>query len=168
MGFIKDGECSMLGEAEADLRWKEERRAKLAQCKQNLENVPSTDTIYFLQVGWGKKELTMLYLGVLSHFPWSWGPGTLGCSGCRVTPVSTVLSPPLSQGDQAAEIFPSTSPTSVLSVTQERLMCCPEQYPGVGGREREVWGAPLAPPASPLPDSPGRGGDAAPCEVGMV
>ncbi|KFO64365.1 Tripartite motif-containing protein 47, partial [Corvus brachyrhynchos] len=49
MGFIQDGERSMLGEAEADLRWKEERRAKLAQCKQNLENVPSTDTIYFLQ-----------------------------------------------------------------------------------------------------------------------
>ncbi|KFP52055.1 Tripartite motif-containing protein 47, partial [Cathartes aura] len=48
-GFIEDGERSMLGEAEADLRWKEERRAKLAQCKQNLENVPSTDTIYFLQ-----------------------------------------------------------------------------------------------------------------------
>ncbi|XP_071620729.1 E3 ubiquitin-protein ligase TRIM47 isoform X2 [Heliangelus exortis] len=48
-GFIKDGECSMLGEAEADLCWKEERRTKLAQCKQNLENVPSTDTIYFLQ-----------------------------------------------------------------------------------------------------------------------
>ncbi|NXO31397.1 TRI47 protein, partial [Cisticola juncidis] len=48
-GFIEDEERSMLGEAEADLRWKEERRAKLAQCKQNLENVPSTDTIYFLQ-----------------------------------------------------------------------------------------------------------------------
>ncbi|KFQ92667.1 Tripartite motif-containing protein 47, partial [Nipponia nippon] len=48
-GFIEDGERSMLGDAEADLRWKEERRAKLAQCKQNLENVPSTDTIYFLQ-----------------------------------------------------------------------------------------------------------------------
>ncbi|NXX98696.1 TRI47 protein, partial [Centropus bengalensis] len=49
VGFLEDGERSMLGEAEADLRWKEERRAKLAQCKQNLENVPSTDTIYFLQ-----------------------------------------------------------------------------------------------------------------------
>uniref|UniRef100_A0A8C9U4G3 Tripartite motif containing 47 n=1 Tax=Serinus canaria TaxID=9135 RepID=A0A8C9U4G3_SERCA len=48
-GFIEDGERSMLGEAEADLRWKEQRRAKLAQCKQSLENVPSTDTIYFLQ-----------------------------------------------------------------------------------------------------------------------
>ncbi|XP_009322892.1 PREDICTED: tripartite motif-containing protein 47 [Pygoscelis adeliae] len=48
-GFIEHGERSMLGEAEADLRWKEERRAKLLQCKQNLENVPSTDTIYFLQ-----------------------------------------------------------------------------------------------------------------------
>ncbi|KFV39018.1 Tripartite motif-containing protein 47, partial [Tyto alba] len=47
--FIEDGERSMLGEAEADLRWKEERRANLAQCKQNLENVPSTDTVYFLQ-----------------------------------------------------------------------------------------------------------------------
>uniref|UniRef100_A0A8B9ZG42 Tripartite motif-containing protein 47 n=1 Tax=Anas platyrhynchos TaxID=8839 RepID=A0A8B9ZG42_ANAPL len=48
-GFIEDGERSMLGEAELDLRWKEERRAKLAQCKQNLQNVPSKDTIYFLQ-----------------------------------------------------------------------------------------------------------------------
>uniref|UniRef100_A0A8C2UCD1 Tripartite motif containing 47 n=1 Tax=Coturnix japonica TaxID=93934 RepID=A0A8C2UCD1_COTJA len=47
--YIEDSERSMLGEAEADLRWKEERRAKLAQGKQNLENVPSTDTIYFLQ-----------------------------------------------------------------------------------------------------------------------
>ncbi|XP_033923398.1 E3 ubiquitin-protein ligase TRIM47 [Melopsittacus undulatus] len=47
--FIEEGERSMLAEAEADLRWKEERRAKLVQCKQNLENVPSTDTIYFLQ-----------------------------------------------------------------------------------------------------------------------
>uniref|UniRef100_A0A8C6YV69 Tripartite motif containing 47 n=1 Tax=Nothoprocta perdicaria TaxID=30464 RepID=A0A8C6YV69_NOTPE len=49
VGFIEDGERSRLAEAEADLRWKEERRAKLAQCKQNLESVPSTDTIYFLQ-----------------------------------------------------------------------------------------------------------------------
>ncbi|XP_062447933.1 E3 ubiquitin-protein ligase TRIM47 [Rhea pennata] len=48
-GFIEDGERSTLAEAETDLHWKEERRAKLAQCKQNLENVPSTDTIYFLQ-----------------------------------------------------------------------------------------------------------------------
>ncbi|XP_009694469.1 PREDICTED: tripartite motif-containing protein 47, partial [Cariama cristata] len=45
----EDEERSRLGEAEADLLWKEERQAKLAQCKQNLENVPSTDTIYFLQ-----------------------------------------------------------------------------------------------------------------------
>lgn len=49
-GFIEDGERSMLIEAEGDLRQKEERRAKLAQCRQNLERVPSTDTIYFLQV----------------------------------------------------------------------------------------------------------------------
>ncbi|NXG51542.1 TRI47 protein, partial [Psilopogon haemacephalus] len=48
-GFIEDGERSMLGEAETNLHWKEERRAKLAQCKQNLENVPTTDTICFLQ-----------------------------------------------------------------------------------------------------------------------
>ncbi|OXB61134.1 hypothetical protein ASZ78_013697 [Callipepla squamata] len=47
--FIEDSERSMLREAEADLCWKEERRAKLAQGKQNLENVPSTDTVYFLQ-----------------------------------------------------------------------------------------------------------------------
>ncbi|NWU96574.1 TRI47 protein, partial [Upupa epops] len=48
-GFIEDEERSMLGETEANLRWKEDRRAKLAQGKENLENVPSTDTIYYLQ-----------------------------------------------------------------------------------------------------------------------
>ncbi|NXN91916.1 TRI47 protein, partial [Rhinopomastus cyanomelas] len=47
--FIEDEERSMLGETQANLRWKEDRRAKLAQGKENLENVPSTDTIYYLQ-----------------------------------------------------------------------------------------------------------------------
>lgn len=70
--FIEDSERSMLGEAEADLRWKEERRAKLAQGKQNLENVPSTDTIYFLQVCGGhrgKEEERVMSVGFspLSH-----------------------------------------------------------------------------------------------------
>lgn len=82
----------MLGEAEANLHWKEERRTRLAQCKQNLENVPSTDTIYFLQVGWGEeKELIVLSLEVLSCFMGSWVPGALGCS---LTPAGTV--PPYS------------------------------------------------------------------------
>lgn len=111
MGFIEDGERSMLGEAEADLRWKEERRAKLAQCKQNLENVPSTDTIYFLQVGWGKKELTVLYFGVLSHIPWRWGPGTLGSAGwgvslCQHSPLPSPL-----PGGPGSQNFPSIAPT---------------------------------------------------------
>lgn len=111
MGFIKDGECSMLGEAEADLRWKEERQAKLAQCKQNLENVPSTDTIYFLQVGWGKKELTVLYFGVLSHFPWSWGPEILRFSGCRVSLLSAQSSPLFSpRGTRQPRFSPPPAP----------------------------------------------------------
>ncbi|KYO31172.1 tripartite motif-containing protein 47 [Alligator mississippiensis] len=47
--FIEDDEQSMLTEAEEYLRQKEERRAKLSQCKQNLEQVSSTDALCFLQ-----------------------------------------------------------------------------------------------------------------------
>ncbi|XP_048348062.1 E3 ubiquitin-protein ligase TRIM47 [Sphaerodactylus townsendi] len=48
-GFIEDGERAMLGDAEEELQQKEERRAKLTEYKRNLESVPSTDTISFLQ-----------------------------------------------------------------------------------------------------------------------
>uniref|UniRef100_A0A8D0L5W2 TRI47 protein n=1 Tax=Sphenodon punctatus TaxID=8508 RepID=A0A8D0L5W2_SPHPU len=48
-GFIVDSERAMLCEAEEELRRKEERRARLARCQQNLERVPSTDAICFLQ-----------------------------------------------------------------------------------------------------------------------
>lgn len=70
--FIEDSERSMLGETEADLRWKEERRAKLAQGKQNLENIPSTDTIYFLQVRGGhggeeEEQVVSVGFGPPSH-----------------------------------------------------------------------------------------------------
>lgn len=51
LGFIEDGERAMLNETEEELRQKEERRALLTECWQNLEKVPSTDTISFLQVG---------------------------------------------------------------------------------------------------------------------
>lgn len=72
------------------------------------------------------------------------------------TAVSLLLaqSSPLSQG--AARIFSSITSTSVLCVTQERLMCSPEWVPGCGG-ERE-FGVPhclLQHP--PIPDSPARG-----------
>nr|XP_020660769.1 LOW QUALITY PROTEIN: tripartite motif-containing protein 47 [Pogona vitticeps] len=49
LGFIEDGERAMLSGAEEELRQKEERRATLTKCRQNLEKVPSTDTISFLQ-----------------------------------------------------------------------------------------------------------------------
>lgn len=154
-GFIEDGERSMLGEAEADLRWKEERRAKLAQCKQNLENVPSTDTIYFLQVGWGKKELTMLYFGVLSHFPWSWGPGALGCAGCSI---SFLLAQSFSLCSHRETRQPRSSPhcphlCPVCDSGEANVL--PRVGTLMSGRAR-VWGAPLPPPAS-HPDSPARG-----------
>ncbi|KAF7249175.1 E3 ubiquitin-protein ligase TRIM47 [Varanus komodoensis] len=49
LGFIEDGERAMLSGAEDELRNKEERHALLNECRQNLEKVPSTDTISFLQ-----------------------------------------------------------------------------------------------------------------------
>ncbi|KAJ6660465.1 hypothetical protein lerEdw1_017889 [Lerista edwardsae] len=48
-GFIEDGERTMLCGAEEELRQKEEKRALLTECRKNLEKVPSTDTISFLQ-----------------------------------------------------------------------------------------------------------------------
>ncbi|XP_077183871.1 E3 ubiquitin-protein ligase TRIM47 [Paroedura picta] len=48
-GFIEDGERAMLDEAKEELQQKEERRARLMEYRQNLETVPSTDTISFLQ-----------------------------------------------------------------------------------------------------------------------
>ncbi|KAH0629507.1 hypothetical protein JD844_011611 [Phrynosoma platyrhinos] len=49
LGFIDDGERAMLSGAEEELRQKEERRATLNECRQNLEKVLCTDTISFLQ-----------------------------------------------------------------------------------------------------------------------
>lgn len=71
--FIEDDEQSMLTEAEEYLRQKEERRAKLSQCKQNLEQVSSTDALCFLQVSWnharrGAREREELNIST------TWGP----------------------------------------------------------------------------------------------
>ncbi|XP_015269974.1 PREDICTED: tripartite motif-containing protein 47 isoform X2 [Gekko japonicus] len=49
LGFIEDGERAILGEAKEELRQKEEKRTQLIEYRQNLETVPSTDTISFLQ-----------------------------------------------------------------------------------------------------------------------
>ncbi|KAG8129024.1 hypothetical protein E2320_016380 [Naja naja] len=49
LGFIEVDERAMLGGAEEELRHKEERHAQLMEHKLNLEKVPSTDTITFLQ-----------------------------------------------------------------------------------------------------------------------
>ncbi|XP_060127820.1 E3 ubiquitin-protein ligase TRIM47 [Zootoca vivipara] len=49
LGFIEDGERAMLIGAAEELRQKEERRDTLTEHKRNLEKVPSTDTISFLQ-----------------------------------------------------------------------------------------------------------------------
>ncbi|XP_053147224.1 E3 ubiquitin-protein ligase TRIM47 [Hemicordylus capensis] len=48
-GFIEDGERAMLSGAEEELQQKVAKRAMLMECKQNLEKVPSTDAISFLQ-----------------------------------------------------------------------------------------------------------------------
>lgn len=38
-------------------------------------------------------------------------------------------------GRPDSQDFPLIAPTSVLSVTQERLMCCPEWVPGYWGEQ---------------------------------
>ncbi|XP_058021930.1 E3 ubiquitin-protein ligase TRIM47 [Ahaetulla prasina] len=49
LGFIEVDERAMLGGAEEELRHKEKRHALLMEHKRNLEKVPSTDIITFLQ-----------------------------------------------------------------------------------------------------------------------
>lgn len=111
MGFLEDGERSMLGEAEADLRWKEERRAKLAQCKQNLENVPSTDTIYFLQVGWQGEGDSVVLWGFVP-FPMELGARNPGM--CRLQSHSCWHSPLPSPRGQPGFSPPSPPPLSCV------------------------------------------------------
>ena len=98
-------------------------------------------------------------------------PGTRGLQS--LTPDGTVLSPPHSRGNRAAKTFSSITPTSILAMTQEKLMCCPGWVPRCWGQRARGWGAPL--PSSSILPSPAAqqeetflGGDAAPCEVDMV
>lgn len=88
----------------------------------------------------------MLYFGVLSRFPWSWGPGTLGCADCSLTPVGTVLSP--LPGD--SQDFPLHHPHLCPVCDSGEADVQPRAGTWVWGRAR-VWGAPLPPPASPDP-----------------
>lgn len=80
---------------------------------------------------------------------------------------------PTPGGDWAAKTLSSITPTSTLAMTWEKLLCCPGWVPWCGGQRARGWGAPL--PSSSIPPSPAAqrketffGGDAAPCEVGMV
>lgn len=72
-----------------------------------------------------------------------------------------------------AETFSSITLTSILAMTQEKLMCCPGWAPRCGGQRVRGWGAPVPlPNTTPSPAAQQEetflGGNAASCEVGMV
>lgn len=58
LGFIEEGEASMLACSQGDLRRQEEQRSRLSRARHNLSQVPEADSVSFLQVraalrGWG-------------------------------------------------------------------------------------------------------------------
>lgn len=50
LGFIEEGEATMLGRSQGDLRKQEEQRSRLSQARHNLSQVPEADSVSFLQV----------------------------------------------------------------------------------------------------------------------
>uniref|UniRef100_A0A673UKT1 RING-type E3 ubiquitin transferase n=2 Tax=Suricata suricatta TaxID=37032 RepID=A0A673UKT1_SURSU len=49
LGFIEEGEATMLGRSQGDLRRQEEQRSRLSQARHNLSQVPEADSVSFLQ-----------------------------------------------------------------------------------------------------------------------
>ncbi|KAL1779481.1 tripartite motif-containing protein 47 [Sigmodon hispidus] len=49
LGFIKEGEATMLGRSQGDLRRQEEQRSRLSRARHNLSQVPEADSVSFLQ-----------------------------------------------------------------------------------------------------------------------
>lgn len=49
LGFIDDGEATMLGRSQGDLQQQEKQRSRLSRARQNLSQVPEADSVGFLQ-----------------------------------------------------------------------------------------------------------------------
>ncbi|XP_037350291.1 E3 ubiquitin-protein ligase TRIM47 [Talpa occidentalis] len=49
LGFIEEGEATMLGGSQGDLRRQEEQRSRLSRAQHNLSQVPEADSVGFLQ-----------------------------------------------------------------------------------------------------------------------
>ncbi|XP_003417301.1 E3 ubiquitin-protein ligase TRIM47 [Loxodonta africana] len=49
LGFIEEGETTMLGRSQGDLRRQEEQRSRLSRARHNLSQVPEADSVGFLQ-----------------------------------------------------------------------------------------------------------------------
>lgn len=134
---------------------------------------PSTSSRYLRGMGRGEGADNVAFWGfVLFHVELgARSPGTRGLPSH--SPIGTVFSPPRSRGDQAAKTFSSITPTSILAVTQAKLMCCPGWVPRCGGQKERGWGAPLSPSSIPpslaaQQEETFLGGDAAPREAGTV
>lgn len=50
LGFIEEGEATMLGRSQGDLRKQEAQRSRLSQARCNLSQVHEADSVSFLQV----------------------------------------------------------------------------------------------------------------------
>lgn len=67
LGFIEEGEATMLGRSQGDLRRQEEQRNRLSRARHNLSQVPEADSVSFLQV-------SAVLPGLRGHRGgWGWG-----------------------------------------------------------------------------------------------
>lgn len=91
LGFIEEGEATMLGRSQGDLRRQEEQRSRLSRARHNLSQVPEADSVSFLQV-------RTALLGQRGHGRGSgkeWGgqAGLPGLRGCAIVPQGFPHSP---------------------------------------------------------------------------
>lgn len=63
LGFIEEGEATMLGRSQGDLRKQEEQRSRLSQARLNLSRVPEADSVSFLQVRAALRSREGLWVG---------------------------------------------------------------------------------------------------------
>jgi tripartite motif-containing protein 47 len=79
LGFIKEGESTMLGHSQGDLQRQEEQRSRLSRARHNLSQVPEADSVSFLQVSKALSHRRSRRGGETgTGEEWRWGQWVLG------------------------------------------------------------------------------------------
>lgn len=87
LGFIEEGEATMLGRSQGDLRRQEEQRSRLSRARHDLSQVPEADSVSFLQVSAARRGQRRRRAGAGEGWrekAGGWGLGPRG--GCAILP----------------------------------------------------------------------------------